>query len=401
MRLLIAVSLVISAAAQASWDAELHLLPPARVAEFNARCLDGSPPGYFIRRNASSTDWKLHIQGGGWCTSPSDCHSRAQGLLGSSSSWPRWLSAFWPPEGAGFYGLMDANASSSPFGSYNFVWVGYCDGSSQTSNRDAPLVYNGTSLYLRGAAILDAVLAELEAQERFLSTASAVIVSGTSAGGLSTYLHASYFAARISSPAARVVAVPDAGFFYDHEAYPPGSNNHRWLSTIAAATSSALWNSTLRGPLSACLAAPPGGELARCYLPEGAFAWQTVPFFIINSLADPANLQIVEGLACDPYSGCDAAQLAALAQYAADLQAAILAVIVPSRDSYFLSSCYQHEETCRAADWYGITIGGQTMAQTFANWFSAGVGEAARRIDVAWPGDASCQPQGGPPHGAC
>ena len=107
-----------AARAQASWDAEIHLLPDARVAEFGAKCLDGSAPGYYIRRAsspASATKWKFHQMGGGWCTSVADCASRAKSLLGSSATWPQWLSALWPPEGAGFYGLMDANLTN-PFG---------------------------------------------------------------------------------------------------------------------------------------------------------------------------------------------------------------------------------------------------------------------------------------------
>ena len=48
--------------------------------------------------------------------SPADCAGRATGLLGSSATWPPWLSTFWTPgEGAGFYGLMDANLTN-PFG---------------------------------------------------------------------------------------------------------------------------------------------------------------------------------------------------------------------------------------------------------------------------------------------
>jgi hypothetical protein len=49
-----------SAAQEGPWDAALHLLPPSRVAEFNARCLDGSQPGYYIRKASSpSTKWKI------------------------------------------------------------------------------------------------------------------------------------------------------------------------------------------------------------------------------------------------------------------------------------------------------------------------------------------------------
>ena len=35
-----------------------------------AACLDGSPPGYFIRSasaGSNSSKWVVHMQGGGWC----------------------------------------------------------------------------------------------------------------------------------------------------------------------------------------------------------------------------------------------------------------------------------------------------------------------------------------------
>ena len=167
---------------------------------------------------------------------PADCLSRSKGILGSSRSWPASLAEFWQPEGAGFYGLMAPNNATNdfnPFGSWNMVWLAYCDGSSQTSNADAPVLFNGTQLFMRGRAILDANLAELDATAGFLSAATEVIVSGTSAGGLATYLHASYFASRLA-PGTKVVAVPDAGFFFDHETFNrPGV--HAWLEKKCAA----------------------------------------------------------------------------------------------------------------------------------------------------------------------
>lgn len=53
-----------------------------------AKCLDGSPPIYYIRRAAkgspNATKWSFHIQGGGWCMSLDSCLSRASTRLGSS-----------------------------------------------------------------------------------------------------------------------------------------------------------------------------------------------------------------------------------------------------------------------------------------------------------------------------
>jgi O-palmitoleoyl-L-serine hydrolase len=71
-------------------------------------------------------------------------------------------------------------------------------------------VYNNTALHMRGRRNLDAVLAYLDAVGGLLTTATDVVMTGTSAGGLATYLHADVL--RRALPAsATLVALPDAG----------------------------------------------------------------------------------------------------------------------------------------------------------------------------------------------
>ena len=67
-------------------------------------------------------------------------------------------------------------------------------------------------LHFRGRALLDAHLVELERLYKFRSTATEVVVSGTSAGGLSAHLHSSFIADQLMT-SARLVAAPDAGFW--------------------------------------------------------------------------------------------------------------------------------------------------------------------------------------------
>lgn len=332
--------------------------------------------------------------------SPESCYSRSQSITGSSKNWSPWLSTFWLPEGAGFYGLMDANATN-PFGSWS-LWIAYCDGSSFTSDADQPIVYNNTNLYMRGRAILDATLDELETAFGFLSQASEVIISGTSAGGMATYLHTSYIKSRLSA-GTRVVAMPDAGFFLDHPAYTNGVR--QWYNSVATAIQPSFWNSTLQAAGARCLAdLAPKGRAAACYLPQYIYPYLTDidGVFILQSLYDTAQLGICYSMGCNLYTTCNASEVAAIDQYHTDLLTNITAVVQPfaQRDGYFLTSCYQHEESCRARDWYGITIGGQTANSTFYNWYAHGVNSNSVRVDVAWPGDSSCAPQGFD-HGAC
>lgn len=247
--LCVALALLTTCAAQAGpWDAQLHLVSNATAEKYGARCLDGTLPGFYVRPGALGNKWKIHIQGGGWCTSLSDCYQRSTTLLGSTSFATPWLSQFWAPEHAGFFGLMDNN-STNPFGDWSFVWFIYCDGGSFTGNLATPLVWNNTSVYFRGAAVLDAILAELELTHAFLSQSTEVIVSGTSAGGLATYYHTAYIKSRLMDPAVRVVAMPDAGFFIDHATL---SGKMAWQEALVAGAT--LWNATLRGAGTLCQA---------------------------------------------------------------------------------------------------------------------------------------------------
>jgi hypothetical protein len=387
------------------WDAALRLFSPATIAKYNARCLDGSPPGLFFRpatSPSSATKFKLHIQGGGWATTPASAAARAGTVLGSSATWPPWLSAFWPPEGAGFAGLASPNDTTT--GDWNFAWLAYCDGSSHTSDADAPVDVNGTAVWLRGRAILDGHLAELDAAAAFLTAATEVVVSGTSAGGLAAYLHTGYIKSRLPANA-RVVAVPDAGFFRDHAAW--GTNGtHAWYDAVAAAMGPGFWNATLRGGAGECLAAlAPAGVGARCFFPEYLYPFLTDVdgIFVLQSTFDTANLGICYGLSCNLAAGqCTPAESAAIAAYAADLLSNMTAAQAPfaARDGLFATSCFQHEESCRAADWFGITIDGATPASTFAAWYGGAGRAASVRVDAPWPADRSCQPQGFT-HGAC
>ena len=399
---------VVSVNGQAAWDAALHLHDAGTAANLSAYCLDGSRGGFYYRpasNPASATKWKFHFQGGGWSGSVYASYLRGKSILGSSNIWTPWLSQLWPPEHAGFYGLMSANDTSvNPFGDFNFVWLAYCDGSSQTSDVAEPVVYNGTLVHFRGRALLDAHLFELERLYGFLSSATEVIISGTSAGGLSTNLHSSFIKSQLRAPGARLVAMPDAGFWWDTTAYSK-TTVHPWLNLMNGAIVESVWNSTLRGALATCLAdLAPQNLAARCYTQPYMHAYQVdVPFFVLQSLYDTYNLAYCADLNCDLLNttSCSPAQVAAIQTFHTELLGNITSAQAPfaERDSYFLTACFQHEESCRAYDWYGITINGQTPNSTFYNWYTTGVGSDAARIDEPFPSDNTCSYNVS--HGAC
>ncbi|CAI7835580.1 unnamed protein product [Closterium sp. NIES-53] len=55
-----------------------------------ARCLDGSPPGYYFRAGtgAGRSMWHIYLPGGAWCGSAAQCVARSKTWLGSSTFYP-------------------------------------------------------------------------------------------------------------------------------------------------------------------------------------------------------------------------------------------------------------------------------------------------------------------------
>lgn len=391
-------------------DAKLNLISDDLAAIYSAYCLDGSKGGYYFRQGSDNNKWKFHFQGGGWCRSIEECYSKSiNNPLGSSLTWPESLSDYTSSSGntAKFYGLMDnGSANENPFGSWNFVWLLYCDGSSFTSNQEEPLVYNNTKIFLRGKGILDGILYDLEKKYGFLSNAKELIISGTSAGGLAALLHSSYIKSVFKDTnSVRISVLPDAGFFLDHIDY---YGEYSFRSSIQSSISVSLWNSTLGGLAgNKCLSTE--GRLGspwKCYFAQYYYKYLTDidGIWFLQSMYDSSQLSIVYRLSCNMYSTCNSEELQAIDQYHKDIRDTLVSTIFlafqSSRDGYYLTSCFQHEESCQAFDWYNICINNASPNETFYSWYMKDNTKEVFAIDVDWPNDISC-PMNGAIHGSC
>lgn len=409
----LAAALASTASAQNIGNVTLQFITKERAAAFGAYCLDGSLPAFYYRPGAAGK-WKIHFRGGAWCTSPADCASRALTELGSSSFWPAEINTV----DNAIYGFMDNNSTlNAMFADWNLVFVPYCDGTSATSYRSEPLVVGNQTLYLRGFAILQALVDQLEELGGFTSRTTDFVHTGTSAGGMSSYLHANYLHSRLPATA-KMAVMPDAGFFLDA---PNFSGQYAWRAEISNAWGPQLWNASA-GTNQECLAdyARTGrtADQWQCLFPQYVMPYIAAPVFVINSQVDTASIGIVLGLSCSlPAGTCTAAQAAYIHSFSGWLVGNITAAIAArgQRDGAFLSSCYQHEESCQDFDFMGITIGSSTMYSTFSTFYAcvptigtpagsplaAGCNQADWiRVDVPWPGDNSCAPQG-VRHGGC
>ena len=181
----------------------LTLLTSAAASE-GAVCLDNSPAAYYFLKGAKATSFYIHQQGGGWCNSDADCLSRSKTPLGSSKTYAAQVEED--------SGTFSPDPAVNPLmHDWSKIFLPYCDGGSQTGDLAEPVAVGGERVFYRGHRILRAVIAAVLA-DTGLAAATEVVVGGCSAGGLSTYLHADEWRAALP-PAAKVVALPDSGFF--------------------------------------------------------------------------------------------------------------------------------------------------------------------------------------------
>ena len=401
--------ILLLASACAASPFELIIAPPDIVAARGAACLDGTSPGVYLMRGSQANKWRVHFHGGGFCTSVADCTTRAQGQYGSSASWPQSVYDLCdsPTQCTAVFGLL-SNYSDNPMGEWSSVLVPYCDGSSWTSDRAAPL----GQLHFRGRANLDAAIDQLERLGGLTSRATDVIFTGTSAGGVAVYTHATAFRARMPA-SATVVAVPDAGMFLD----APAMSGVDLYPALIRAVAGPVWNSTAAGMDAACTAFYGAADSAwKCFFGQYLMPFATVPFFFINSQYDVASMFgiLQPGCSLAVPGQCDAQQAAAIAAFRAQLLGNLTAATARS-GGYFLHSCWQHESSCRWLDYTAIKIGDATMMGTLVAWYDgqrAVEGKAplfrsrsaapapTRAADGPFGSDSTCQPQDFV-HGGC
>jgi hypothetical protein len=331
----------------------------------------------------------IHFQGGGWCINEQDCVGRSKTALGSSSSWNRTQ---WPSADGGPHGLFGFDAASNPFThNWNHVFIGYCDGASYAGDVQAPVVVGASSLHFRGRAIRDAVVDTLG--PRGMGQASDVILTGCSAGGLATYLHADTVHARLNA-STRFVAAPSAGFFLDvpsfggNRVYTPNYQYVFHMQNVSGAIN------------QACVASrTPTGDAWRCFMAPYTVGFVRAPLFIINSLYDSWQWYNIMALGCDPRVAgqCNASQLSYFVGYrAAMLQNLTAAGFFARTDSgAYLLSCLVHVVSGVDAYYAGpLKVEDQTMVQTFMSWYNGG-GAASVAVDGPWgttAGNPSCPP---------
>ncbi|CAI5963740.1 unnamed protein product [Closterium sp. NIES-64] len=260
-----------------SWQPELTLLANN---SYGARCLDGSPPGYYFRPGSGegADAWHVHLPMGGWCFNLSTCADRAKTFLGSSRADLQeenpYRHARW-----GYQGILSSRKSVNPrFYNWNVVVPTYCDGGG-FSGRRGPVRVNGrnVTLYLEGWKIMKAVLTDL-LTNRGLHSATSLLLSGASAGGQAVVTFCGLLANSVAHPSA-VKCLLDSAFFtdsLDRNGYPYFQHTVKNMAEL---------HESVGNPK--CAKAQPPAKKWRCFFPQYALAFVTRrPVFIVQPLFD-------------------------------------------------------------------------------------------------------------------
>jgi len=383
-----------------------------------ALAIDGSM-GAFYFVPGDTDDWVFEMQGGGWCVSLEACYYRSLGSLGSSANLSATLAA-------STEGLLARDCAKSPLCAVNHVFLPYLDGNSFSGMRAEAADYvdaHGAhhALYFRGreilAAVIDSVRRNVMGAARRLADAQNVGITGGSAGGLATILHADFVASLVNDAKGLVWAAPQSGYFMDLESVGSGTFLYGAEMGEVFALSNASTN-------AACAAKFPDFPAA-CQLAEIVYPLVTTPMFLLQSMVDSWQTRcILAAMPVAPASGyesyncsaapgwaacslnisaCSAAQVSgSVVPYGRAVAKSVLNISAAKSNAPgnggFLDSCHTHVEAGGSL-FSSVTIGGVTMQQAFAAWLAdniahGGTAPAAPHWhkDCEYGGPAMCNP---------
>eukprot|EP01084_Bolivina_argentea_P281692 482007_1 len=315
-----------------------------------AACLDGSVPVMYYRAGMGNGVNKFHVyfEGGGWCggieTQLSACQDtcvhRSGTTLGSSAAYPA----------AANYdgGYMATSQTQNPLAyNWNTIYVKYCDGASFSGNNDTTEKVNATlTLHWRGFRILNGVFKELQANYNW-NKATDVLISGCSAGGLTTWLHSQHiydtYVAPLGIKPTNFLSMPDSGFFLEWEGNGKYVTAMQWLYPYC---------DTAAAMNKGCMAANSGQEW-KCMFAQESAPYENIRMFPLQSRFDSWQ------------TGCElgSSNVNDVNDYGTNLTTNFMNMYVNSKQystghAGFLDSCHHH-----CGEWNAFEIDGQTASQ--------------------------------------
>ena len=184
-----------------------RLLPTPLVTGMGARCMDGSPGGYYVAPGigVNKTKAVIFIEGGGECRTAAECSSWYTSHAANSTKWAPTMAVHSNEE-------MDSDCIANPdFCTWSKIYVPYCTGDmhSGTQTERNPELSN---FFYSGHLQIAGVAADLNNELFSDAPPTHILVSGSSAGGIGALMHTDFFGE--AWPAAVVKGAPRCGFFY-------------------------------------------------------------------------------------------------------------------------------------------------------------------------------------------
>ena len=240
------------------------------------------------------------------------------------------------------------------------MFMPYGDGASFSGYRSEPWPvpsHPGRSLTFRGMTNFDQTFAYLFANLG-LQNATQFVLTGGSAGGLSTFLHLDRAAAFLRERAPLVTSIkgaPVVGYFLDHANFAHSSNNYTaWMQYIVS-----MQNVTAQGgALNQACVDDHKEEPWMCFMAPHMQAYIQTPWYMFNSKFDSWQLA---NILQTPWT--TKAEQAAVIAYGADFMQQFEPVAAEQRNGAFITSCI-----CHGCPWSTLVLDGLTSLQLYARW---------------------------------
>lgn len=263
-----------------------------------AVCNDGTQGAYVLRAGQGSgvSRWVISLEGGSDCYDNTSCSSRAANSPKLISTAPF---ASDPSLAPGMGGLLAPISTTNPdFYDANEVQIIYCSSDDWSGAKSGSGTFNAnddTTWNFQGRAILDAAIADLEANHG-LNSATEVMFTGQSAGGLGVYVNTNDVV-KLVPASARFVSYSDAAFLNEVNVFNPAvappyddpTQPSPQLSTKGVGI--VLWNGT--GDPGCSASATTNTQQLECYNSQQLLApggTITLPMLVSEAQQDQAQL---------------------------------------------------------------------------------------------------------------
>ncbi|KAF4356219.1 hypothetical protein G4B88_002831 [Cannabis sativa] len=268
------------------------------------------------------------------------------------------------------------------------IKVRYCDGSSFTGDVEA--VNPATNLHFRGQRVWLAIMEDLLAKG--MKNAQNAILSGCSAGGLSSILHCDKFRALLP-PTTKVKCLSDAGYFINAKDLAGTQHIETFYSQVVATHQSAK-----NLPQSCTSRLNPG----LCFFPQNVVAQIQTPIFFVNAAYDSWQIKniLAPGVA-DPHGTwhdckldikkCSSLQLKTMQDFRVQFLSAINGRVDSVSKGMFIDSCYAHCQTEMQETWMRADsplLEKTTIAKAVGDWYFDR--SPFKKIDCPYPCNPTC-----------